>query len=64
MKKPITDAEAAEWVRILDLTIHELVFAAHHVEEDNVDDAQTCMVTAQENLSRIDEALAKHEEAA
>ncbi len=42
----------------LNQTIHELVFVAHHLDEDNLDSAQDCLVTSQANLETVAEELA------
>lgn len=57
-KRKINDALHAEVERQLNLTIHELVFAIKHSDDDQVDDACNCLITAQSNIERIAVALA------
>lgn len=57
--KAINDEMHAEVERNLNAAIHELVFAIKHSEDDQADDACTCLVQAQMNIERINEMLAK-----
>jgi predicted RecB family endonuclease len=38
-------------------TIHELVMACHHAEEDEIESAQECLMTCQGNLETVAAAL-------
>jgi len=49
----LTDAEFEAIKASLNNAIHEIVFAVKHAEDDNLDDAATCQVTAQDTISRI-----------
>lgn len=53
MPKAISDKEFEAMKSLLNTTIHELVFAAHHMEED-------ALMTAQGNLDQIAEELVKY----
>ena len=50
--------------RLIDSTIHELVFACHYAEDDEIESAQNALMTAQGNLERVAEDLLKHDDAA
>jgi hypothetical protein len=52
---PDRDFEAIE--RTLNTTIHELVFCCQHAGDDNVEDAQNALMTAQGNLEEVAEIL-------
>ena len=41
----------------LNSAIHEIVFAVQHVEDDNLEDAGTCLVTAQGTIEHVAEEL-------
>lgn len=43
----LSDAQFESIKARLNSAIHELVFAVQHAEDDNLDDAATCLVTAQ-----------------
>ena len=55
------------WERIehtINCSIHELVYALHHIEDDQFDEAQNCLTTVGMNVDTIQEQLLKHQEAA
>ena len=37
----------------INTTIHELVMACHHAEEDDIESAQNCLMTCQGNLEEV-----------
>lgn len=41
----------------LNSAIHEIVFAVQHAEDDNLEDAGTCLVTAQGTIDHVAEEL-------
>ena len=45
----------------LNSAIHELVFAVQHAEDDNLDDAATCLVTAQGTIEEVNNELVAQE---
>lgn len=56
-------SQLEEIERNINATIHELVFAQQHAEQDDYDDASTCLVQCQMNIERVNEMLvqaAKH----
>jgi hypothetical protein len=59
MSSKISDELAAETEHLLNAAIHELVFAIQHANNDEPDDACTCLVQAQINIETINEKLAK-----
>ena len=54
----LNDKELAEIEASLNTAIHEIVFAVHHAGDDELDDACTCLVTAQGTIERCAEQLA------
>ncbi len=52
-----TDAECAEIVRLANLAIHEVVFTGQHIEDDQIEEAQQALMTAQSNLCWVEEKL-------
>ena len=64
MKTKMTDKEFESMKRLIDSTIHELVFACHYAEDDEIESAQNALMTAQGNLERVAEDLLKHDDAA
>lgn len=58
---PITEHEFEAWKARLNDSIHELVFAVQHLSQDDIDDALTCLVTAQGTLEAVAEELSKKE---
>ena len=58
MSQPtLTDREFEDIKRLINATIHELVMACHHAEEDQLEEAQNALMTAQGNLDRVAEGL-------
>jgi hypothetical protein len=57
----IDDKTHAEVERLLNCAIHELVFACKHCEEDQPEDANNCLITAQMNIEQANELLVKSE---
>jgi hypothetical protein len=53
----LTDEQFEAIKTSLNQAIHELVFAVHHAEEDRLDDAATCLVTAQGTIESVAEQL-------
>ncbi len=58
---PLTDAEFEAIKARLNDTIHELVFAVQHLDQDDLDDALTCLVTAQGIIEAVSEEIAQKE---
>lgn len=58
---PLTDAEFEAIKARLNDTIHELVFAVQHLEQDDFDDALTCLTTAGGTLDSVSEEIAQKE---
>jgi hypothetical protein len=52
----LTDQEFEAHKASLNSAIHELVFAVKHLDDDNVDDALTCLTTAQGTIEAVAEA--------
>lgn len=61
-KERLSDAEFEALKSTINQTIHELVFACQHLDQDDLEDAQQCLMTAQGNLERVGEKLAEMEE--
>lgn len=57
----LTDAQFEDIQRRLNTAIHEIVYACKHAEDDNLDDACTALVTAQETLSAVNEEICRVE---
>ena len=58
MKQPkLTEPEDIKLESLISATLRELVFVDHHAEHDQIDDAQTCLVTVQGNLEQIEQLL-------
>lgn len=57
----ISNTEHAEIERLCNCAIHEIVFAVQHSDQDDVDDACQCLMTAQGNLERVAEMLSAKE---
>ena len=53
----ITIAQCDEIERLVNCTIRELIFALHHCEENQLDDAGNCLMTIGTNHARIEEIL-------
>ncbi len=53
----LSDEAFTEIERLLNCAIHELVFASHHAEEDQPDEAADCLVTARMNIDRVLESI-------
>lgn len=49
----LTNDEFESVKRRLNAAIHEIVFACHHAEEDNLEDAANCLMTAQGVLEEV-----------
>lgn len=45
---------------LLNKAVHELVFASHHSEQDEAEDALTCLVQAQMNIEAVSDMLLDH----
>lgn len=58
----ISDAQFESIKTRLNAAIHELVFAVKHAEEDQLDDAATCLVTAQGTIEYVNLELVAMEE--
>jgi len=61
---PINDKAFEAMKELINTTIHELVFLSQHLEDDQVDQAQDVLVTAQGNLERLSEQVQAHVETA
>lgn len=59
--KPLTDAEFEAFKGRLNSAIHELVFACQHLDQDDLDDALTCMVTAGSTIEAVANEVAELE---
>lgn len=58
----LSDQEYAEVERLMNRSIHETVFALHHAEEDEIEAAAQCLMTARGNLECATEMIVAHEE--
>lgn len=58
---PLTDAEFEAIKARLNDTIYELVFAVQHLDQDDLDDALTCLTTAQGTIEAVSEEIAQKE---
>lgn len=58
---PLSDAEFEAIKTRLNDTIHELVFAMQHLDQDDLDDALTCLTTAQGTIEAVSEEIAQKE---
>lgn len=56
--KKIPDAKFEELKASMNAAIHEVVFACAHLEQDELDDAAQGLMTAQDTLDRVAEAIA------
>ena len=55
----ISDAKYEELKARLNNAIHEIVFACHHLEDDQLDDTATCLCMAQHTICNVaDEIVA------
>ncbi len=54
----ISDKEFEAMKALINTTIHELVFACHHMEDDEIESAQDALITAQGNLATVETQLA------
>jgi hypothetical protein len=61
MSATITDTDAAEIERLANCAIHEIVFANHHAQDDEIEEAQDCLIIAQSNLTSIADLLTRKE---
>ena len=59
----ITDEQFEEIRTTINTTIHELVMACHHAEEDEIDEALDCLVTCQSNIESVTTQLVPHDSA-
>jgi len=59
----LSDAKFEELKGRLNNAIHEIVFACHHLEDDQLDDAATCLVTAQATVENVAEEVVAIEKA-
>jgi hypothetical protein len=59
----LSDAEFEEFKRRLNEAIHEIVFAAQHLDQDDTDEALTCLVTAGGTLEEVANEIASKEAA-
>jgi hypothetical protein len=57
----LPDTRFAEVERLINCTIHELVFVLNHAEYDQIEDAAQALMTAQNNLDVVAETLAQHD---
>jgi hypothetical protein len=57
---PLTNEQHEEIERSINATIHELVFAQQHIDQDDFDDASTLLVQCQMNLDRLNEIIVAH----
>jgi ADP-heptose:LPS heptosyltransferase len=58
MKTKITDEQFATLADQLNTTIHELVFAIQHAENDELEDAANCLATAQMTINQVADVIA------
>lgn len=57
MTMKLTDDQFEAIKASLNNAIHELVFAVQHASDDNLEDAATCLVTAQSTIEGVAEQL-------
>lgn len=57
----LTDVEFRDLRESINNAIHELVFAAKHLEDDQVEDAAQCLMTAQGTIETVAERVAAKE---
>ena len=50
---PVPEPELEDIKRQVNATIHELVFVCHHADNDAVEDAMNCLMTAQGTLDAV-----------
>lgn len=48
----LSDSQLDEVTRLLNLAIHEIVFACHHAEDDQLDESSNCLMTAGLNIEQ------------
>ena len=58
MPRKFTDNEVDELERQANRAIHEIVFACHHVGEEDYESAANALLTAQDLLDRVAEKVA------
>ncbi len=59
--RTLTDEEFQSLRESINNAIHELVFAAKHLEEDQIEDAANCLMTAQGTIESVAEQVAGRE---
>jgi hypothetical protein len=57
----LTDAEIEEMKASLNNAIHELVFACQHLDQDDMEDASVCLMTAQGTIETVANRVVKAE---
>lgn len=60
----ITDEQFERIKETINTTIHELVMACQHCENDEIDSACDCLVTCQSNLDAVANQLVAHDSSA
>lgn len=59
----ISDKQAKNIERLINASIHELVFLNHHIGDDDINSAEETLTTVAQNLQTIEETLAKAKKA-
>lgn len=60
MSATISDRQFRRIERLINATIHELVFACNHAEANGIEEASDAIMTAQGNLDTIAAIISKH----
>ena len=53
----LSDQDFTAIKETINTTIHELVMACHHAENDEIDEAQNCLMTCHGNLENVAQEL-------
>lgn len=57
----LSDGRFTEFERLANVTIHELVYACHHAEDDQLEEAADGLITASGNIDQLQTILAHAE---